>query len=205
MDDLQKRGAIVFCDRFFDAATGNQIQDMHVSSDALPATMLMANAMNSDAVLDDLLRQGDIPRLLNEKLRELKNPKKDREAPPVPSSSGNVPKTPTVSRSIPDGNPTSRNAKRKDMSSSSPSPSSSSLITGLGPMLNGDVLHPFAPQRRDWDELWLDQSGSKALRDLTIFHHDREPSEADKAAVNDVSLFFMKIKLNTRCYQQQVE
>ncbi len=85
VDDLQKRGAIVFCNRFFDATTGNQIQDMHVSSDALPATVLMANAMNSNAVLDDLLRQGDIPRLLNEKLRE---------APPVPSvSSGNVPKT----------------------------------------------------------------------------------------------------------------
>jgi hypothetical protein len=206
VDDLQKRGAIIYVDRFFDAATGNQIQDMHVSSDALPATVLMANAMNSNAVLDDLLRQGDIPRLLNEKLRELKNPKKDREAPPVPSvSSGNLPKTPTVSRSLPDGNPTSRNAKRKDMPLSSPSPSSSPLITGLGPMLNGDVLHPFAPQRRDWDELWLDQKGCKALRDLTIFHRDREQSEADKAAVNDVSLFFMRIKLNTRCYQQQVK
>jgi hypothetical protein len=65
VDDLQKRGAIVFCDRFFDVATGNQIQDMQVSSDALPATVLMANAMNSNAVLDDLLRRGDIPRLLN--------------------------------------------------------------------------------------------------------------------------------------------
>jgi hypothetical protein len=66
VDDLQQRGFIIFCDRFFDAATGNQIQDMHVSSDALPATVLMTNAMNSNAVLDELLRQGDIPRLLNE-------------------------------------------------------------------------------------------------------------------------------------------
>ena len=67
VDDLQQRGSIIFCDRFFDAATGNQIQDMHVSSDALPATVLMTNAMNSNAVLDELLRQGEIPRLLNEK------------------------------------------------------------------------------------------------------------------------------------------
>ncbi len=41
------------------------IKSMHVSSDALPATVLMTNAMNSNAVLDELLRQGDIPRLLN--------------------------------------------------------------------------------------------------------------------------------------------
>ncbi len=115
MDDLQQRGSIVFCDRFFDAATGNQIQDMHVSSDALPATVLMTNAMNSNAVLDALLRQGDIPRLLNEKLREL-NPKKDRDVPPAPSvSSGNAPKTPTVSKDIPKNTSDSRSAKHKDI------------------------------------------------------------------------------------------
>jgi hypothetical protein len=34
VNDLQKRGAIIFCDRFFDAATGNQIQDMHVCNGA---------------------------------------------------------------------------------------------------------------------------------------------------------------------------
>jgi hypothetical protein len=128
------------------------------------ATVLMTNAMNSNAVLDNLLRQGDIPRLLNEKLKELKHPKKDREVPPVPSvSSGNEPKTPTISRSIPDGIPTNRNAKRKDMPLSSPSPSSLPKITGLGPMLNGDVLHPFAPQSRVWGELWLEQDNGRAL------------------------------------------
>jgi hypothetical protein len=101
VDDLQHRGFIVFCGRFFDAATGDQIQDMHVSSDALPATVLMTNAMNSNAVLDALLRQGDIPRLLNKKLREM-NPKKDRDVPPAPSvSSGNAPKTPTFSKVVP--------------------------------------------------------------------------------------------------------
>jgi hypothetical protein len=46
MDDLQNRGAIVFRDRFFDS-TGRQIQDMQVSRDPLPATVLMANAMNT--------------------------------------------------------------------------------------------------------------------------------------------------------------
>jgi hypothetical protein len=65
LDDLQNRGAIVFRDRFFDS-TGQQIQDMQVSHDHLPATVLMASAMNTSKELDDLLRQGDIPRLLNQ-------------------------------------------------------------------------------------------------------------------------------------------
>ncbi len=120
---------------------------MHLSSDALPATVLMTNAMNSNAVFDDLLRQGDIPRLLNEKLRELKNSKKDRDVPPAPSvSSGNTPQTPMVSRIVPDNTSVSRNTKRKDMSLSSPSPPSLPVTKGLRPMLNGDVLHSFEPQ-----------------------------------------------------------
>ncbi len=177
-----------------------------MSSDALPATVLMNNAMKSNAVLDDLLRQGDIPRLLDEKLKELKNPKRDRDVSPVPSvSSGNEPKTPTVSRAIPDGIPSSCNVKRKEVPLSSPSPSSLPVVTGLGSMLNGDVLHPFAPQSRVWDELWLDQNQGRALRDITIFHRDREHSEADKTAVNEACIFFMKMKANTRCYQQKVE
>jgi hypothetical protein len=45
MDDLQNRGAIVFRDRFFNS-TGHQIQDMQVSRDHLPATVLLANAMS---------------------------------------------------------------------------------------------------------------------------------------------------------------
>jgi hypothetical protein len=68
MDDLQNRGAIVFRDQFFDS-TGRQIQDMQVSRDHLPATVLMANAMNTSKELDDLLSQGDIPRLLNQELK----------------------------------------------------------------------------------------------------------------------------------------
>ncbi len=81
MDDLQKGGAIVFVDRFFDA-TGNQIQDMQILPNALPATVLLTNAMNTNAALDDLLRQGDIPRLLNGKLKELKKLQKGSGRPP---------------------------------------------------------------------------------------------------------------------------
>ena len=123
VDDLQQRGAIIYCDRFFDAATGNQIQDMHVSSDALPATVLMTNAMNTSAVLDDLLRQGEIPRLLNERIKESKSSNKDRSAPPAPSvSSGNTPNTPMVGQAALDHTAVPRNVKRKSVPTSTPSP-----------------------------------------------------------------------------------
>jgi hypothetical protein len=59
------------CDRFFDA-NGNQVQDMQVAPEPFPATVLMVNAMNTSAALSDLLRQGDIPRLLNQELRNRK-------------------------------------------------------------------------------------------------------------------------------------
>jgi hypothetical protein len=64
LSDLQNRGAIVFCDRFFDAIR-NQVQDMQVAPDSLKATVLMVNAMNTNAALSELLHQGDIPGLLN--------------------------------------------------------------------------------------------------------------------------------------------
>jgi hypothetical protein len=78
LDDLQNREAIVFRDRFFDS-TGQQIQDMQVSRDHLPATVLMANAINTNKDLDDLLCQGDIPRLLNQELKERNQLKKSVE------------------------------------------------------------------------------------------------------------------------------
>ena len=64
LDDRLSRGSIVHVDRFFDSK-GNQIQDMQVARDPLPATVLMVNAMNTSAELSELLRRGDIPRLLN--------------------------------------------------------------------------------------------------------------------------------------------
>ena len=69
LDDLQNRGSVVHVDRFFDAK-GNQIQDVQVARDPFPATVLMVNAMNTSAELSDLLRRGDIPRLLNQELKE---------------------------------------------------------------------------------------------------------------------------------------
>ena len=72
-------------------------------------------------------------------------------------------------------------------------------------MPNGDVLHPFATGSVEWDELWLEQDNGKALREFAFFHRDREQSAADKAAVNEICVFFMKMKANARSYQQQVE
>ncbi len=69
LDDLQHRESIVYVDRFFDAK-GNQIQDTQVARDPLPATVLMVNAMNTSSELAELLRKGDIPRLLNQELKE---------------------------------------------------------------------------------------------------------------------------------------
>jgi hypothetical protein len=71
LSDLQNRGAIVFCARYFDA-NGTQVQDMQMAPDPLPATVLMVNAMNTNAALSDLLRQGDIPKLLNQELKNRK-------------------------------------------------------------------------------------------------------------------------------------
>ena len=50
---------------------------MQVASEPLPVTVLMVNAMNTNAALSDLLRQGDIPRLLNQELRNRKPTRKD--------------------------------------------------------------------------------------------------------------------------------
>ncbi len=63
-------------------------------------------------------------------------------------------------------------------------------------MPNGDVLHPFAPGSVEWDELWLEQDNGRALREFAILHRDKEQSAADKAAVNEICVFFMKMKAN---------
>ncbi len=144
LQDLQNRGSIVFCDRFFDAK-GNQIQDMQVARDS----------MNTSAALSDLLRHGDIPRLLNQELKERKQHKKAVELPPkvVASSSVKTAARPGFSSSSnaygpgasdPKSEP-SREEKREDGHSDTPSPSVM-LAQELSPMLNGDVLHPFSQQ-----------------------------------------------------------
>ncbi len=172
LQDLQNRGSIVFCDRFFDAKC-NQIQDMHGARDQLPATVLMVNAMNTSDALSDLLRQGDIPRLLNQEIRERKQHKKAAEPPPkvVASSSTRIAARPGSGSSSSAFDPDASDPrsepnwgeKRKDGHSYTPSPSTT-LAQGLGPMLNGDVLHPFCPQSVAWDDLWLEQDHGSDLR-----------------------------------------
>jgi hypothetical protein len=181
LSDLQNRGAIVFCDRFFDA-NGNQVQDMQVAQDPFPATVLMVNAMNTNAALTDLLRQGDIPRLLKQELKNRKTAQKNddsssnvdsssslriepRKTADSSSSAGLEPRksrdpiTPSYDPNAYAPNlGTNRGEKRKEESSDTPSPSLE-LATGLCPMLNGDVLHPFEPQNYRWDDLWLAGSG----------------------------------------------
>ena len=80
-EDLQNRGSVVFVDRFFDAK-GHQIQDMQLSRDPLPATVLLTNAMNTSVKLSELLRRGDIPRFLNQELKERMPPKRPFEVQP---------------------------------------------------------------------------------------------------------------------------
>jgi hypothetical protein len=149
LSDLQNRGAIVFCDRFFDA-NGNQVQDMQVAPKPFPATVLMVNAMNTSAALSDLLRQGDIPRLLNQELRNRKPAQKnDDNRSNVDSSSfliiesrkttdsSSKPREPLTPSCDPNAYApdlgTNRGEKRKEESSETPSPSLV-LASGLFPI-----------------------------------------------------------------------
>jgi hypothetical protein len=156
LNDLQSRGSIVFCDRFFDA-NGSQVQDMQVAPDPFPATVLMVNAMNTNAALSDLLRQGDIPRLLNQELKNRKPAQRvdDNRSSAGSSSSSRIEPRKTADSSSSakaeppkDRNPmtpsydpnayapdsgTSREEKRKEDSGDAPSPSLV-LATGLSPI-----------------------------------------------------------------------
>ena len=157
---------------FFDAK-GNQIQDTQVARDQLPATVLMVNAMNTSSELAELLRKGDIPRLLNQELKERTPVRNPVDSQPQSFSSSTIK---IEKRSRPDIKPdpsdlnvsssndsvppegTNRGEKRKEVRSDTPSPSLA-LAMGLVPMPNGEVLHPFAPQNADWDNLWLERDG----------------------------------------------
>ena len=133
----------------------------------------MVNAMNTSVELSELLRRGNIPRLLNQELKERMPVKNPFEGQPQSSSSSTVK---IEKRLRPDIKPdasdlnvsssndsvppegTSRGEKRKEIRSDTPS-HSLTLVTGLAPMPNGEVLHPFAPQNADWDDLWLERTG----------------------------------------------
>ncbi len=150
---------------------------MQVAPDPYPATVLMANAMNTSATLTDLLRQGEVPRFLNQELKNYKPAQKvdkgkssadsTRKTADSSSSAKAEPLTPAYDPNayVPDSG-TGRGEKRKEDMGDAPSPSLV-LAKGLSPMLDGDVLHPFAPQHHLWDDLWLEQDKGWALRELT--------------------------------------
>ena len=217
LDDLQNRGSIVHVDRFFDAK-GNQIQDVQVARDPLPATVLMVNAMNTSAELSDLLRRGDIPRLLNQELKERMPAKNPFDFQPQSFSSGSIQiekrarpdfKPDTTDLNVSSSNDsapaggTNRGEKRKETRDDIPSPSLT-LAVGLGPMPNAEVLHPFAQQNEAWDHLWI--GGASAHFTVNAKRlMNKEDNEADKDAVKDVCTFFMNMKRDTGMFQHRVD
>ncbi len=72
-------------------------------------------------------------------------------------------------------------------------------------MPEGDVLHPFAPQSYLWDDLWLEQDGAVQFVILAKRYEKERAAEADRAAVREVCVFFMRMKQDTRLYQQKVD
>ena len=72
-------------------------------------------------------------------------------------------------------------------------------------MPNGEVLHPFAPQNADWDNLWLEQDNGSRFHAEARRLISTQPSEADKEAVKEVCSFFGNMKKTTRSFQTRVE
>ena len=218
LDDRLSRGSIVHVDRFFDSK-GNQIQDMQVARDPLPATVLMVNAMNTSAELSELLQRGDIPRLLNQELKEHMPVKSPFDFQSQSSSSGSIK---IEKRSRPDSKPdtvdlnvsssndsaptkgTNRGEKRKEPQDEVPSPSLT-LAVGLGPMPNGEILHPFSPQDKDWDDLWITRDGGNHFAVNAKRLMNQQVGDADINAVKDVCTFFMNLKKNTCRFQTRVD
>jgi hypothetical protein len=99
---------------------------------------------------------------------------------------------------------TSRGEKRKEIRSDTPSPSLT-LATGLAPMPNGEVLHPFAPQNADWDDLWLELDGSAHFEVNARRLINKQIGEPDKDAVKEMRTFFMNLKRNTLSFQCRID
>ena len=218
LDDRLSRGSIVHVDRFFDSK-GNQIQDMQVARDPLPATVLMVNAMNTSAELSDLLQRGDIPRLLNQELKEHMPVKSPFDFQSQSSSSGSIKiekrsrpdfKPDTVGLNVSSSNDsaptkgTNRGEKRKEPQDEFPSPSLT-LAVGLGPMPNGEILHPFSPQDKEWDDLWITRDGGNHFAVNAKRLMNQQVGDADINAVKDVCTFFMNLKKNTCRFQTRVD
>ena len=72
-------------------------------------------------------------------------------------------------------------------------------------MPNGGVLHPFASQNADWDDLWLEQGGSAHFQVHARTLINAQSSEPDRDAVKEVCTFFMNMKKKTRSFQHRVD
>ena len=99
---------------------------------------------------------------------------------------------------------TNRGEKRKETQDEVPSPSLT-LAVGLGPMRNGEILHPFSPQSEKWDDLWTTRDGSNHLAVNARRLMNQQVIEADTNAVKDVCTFFMNMKKNTCRFQTRVD
>ncbi len=99
---------------------------------------------------------------------------------------------------------TNRGEKRKETRDDVPSPSLT-LAVGLGPMPNGEFLHPFAPQNEKWDVLWIQRDGNAHFAVNARRLINKQDSEADKDAVKDVCTFFMNMKRDTCLFQHRVD
>jgi hypothetical protein len=179
----------------------------------------MVNAMNTSAELSDLLQRGDIPRLLNQELKEHMPVKSPFDFQSQSSSSGSIKierrsrpdfKPDTVDLNVSSSNDsaptkgTNRGEKRKEPQDEVPSPSLT-LAVGLGPMPNGEILHPFSPQDKDWDDLWITRDGGNHFAVNAKRLMNQQVGDADINAVKDVCTFFMNLKKNTCRFQTRVD
>ena len=183
---------------------------MQVSCDHLPATVLMANAMNTSKELDDLLSQGDIPRLLiNQELKERKPFKQSvvkvepthTKLPPSSSKEGSRQSSSSVAPPTP---AVTNLGKRKDEHLNSLPP-----LRWLRVLLpcpkEKSFIHSLRKQHYLWDDLWLEQDGAAQFVVVAKRYEKEQVAEVDKAAVREVCTFFMRMKRHTSLYQQKVD
>jgi hypothetical protein len=72
-------------------------------------------------------------------------------------------------------------------------------------MPNGEILHPFSPQDKDWDDLWISRDGGGHFAVEAKRLISQQVGEADTKAVKDVCAFFMNLKKDTCRFQTLVD
>ena len=72
-------------------------------------------------------------------------------------------------------------------------------------MPNGEILHPFSPQDKDWDDLWITRDGGNHFAVNAKRLMNQQVGDADINAVKDVCTFFMNLKKNTCRFQTRVD